>query len=100
MSSATAMERFGELFQHIPRLRVVLCKQCSTGIPPGQVATHLRVEHPSVSVAVRGDIVEFIHSLPDLAWKPEDVIVPKPAYELVDGLPCHGDTFEIGRAHV
>lgn len=87
------MERFGELFQHIPRLRVIVCKQCATAIPPAQITTHLRVEHPSVPVAVRKQIVEFVNSLLSVAWKPEEVVVPKPAYELVDGLSTYENTF-------
>jgi len=85
------MEPFNQLFQHLPKHRVAVCRQCAIAVPPAQFSTHVRERHPSVSVSVRGEIVAAVKSLADLAWEPEDVLMPKPIERPIEGLPVYRD---------
>lgn len=85
------MESFEQLFRHLPEHRVALCRQCAIAIPPIYVSTHLKEHHPSVSASVRGEVVAAVETLTDLAWKPDNVLVPKPAKQVIEGLPRYRD---------
>ncbi|CAE7189407.1 hypothetical protein PTNB85_04611 [Pyrenophora teres f. teres] len=85
------MELFAQLFEHLPELHVIVCQPCATAIPPAQVVTHLKERHPKVAVATRKSLAAIVHALPDLAWSPGDVRVPKPAKEPIAGLQSRGD---------
>jgi Orsellinic acid/F9775 biosynthesis cluster protein D len=85
------MASFERLFRHVPEHRVALCRQCAIAIPPTQVFTHLREHHPSVPVSVRREVVAAVGGLADLAWQPDDVLVPKPATTPIEGLPLCTD---------
>lgn len=85
------MDTFTQLFEHVPEVRIIICRPCAISIPPAQIVTHLKEHHPKVSVAKRKDTASFAHTLPDLAWHPTDVRIPKPAKEPIPGLPSRGD---------
>ena len=85
------MDLFVQLFEHLPELHVIICQPCATAIPPAQVSTHLKERHPKVAVATRKSLAAIVYALPDLAWRPGDVRVPKPAKEPIAGLKSQGD---------
>jgi superfamily II DNA helicase RecQ len=89
------MEAFKLLFDHCADFRVLICKGCKVAVPPGQTQTHLKAHHPSISVSTRREVVEHVGTLGELAWKPSDVHIPKPALKNIanlqtftDGLVC------------
>lgn len=87
------MDIFTELFEHQRELHVIICRPCAIGIPPAQIVTHLRTRHTKVPVALRKDIAAIAHTLPNLAWCPADVPVPKPAEECVAHLKSFSNAF-------
>ncbi|KAK1914357.1 hypothetical protein P3342_007603 [Pyrenophora teres f. teres] len=84
------MELFAQLFEHLPELHVIVCQPCATAIPPAQVVTHLKERHLR-SQSLRARAWQPSYALPDLAWSPGDVRVPKPAKEPIAGLQSRGD---------
>lgn len=77
------MDIFTELFEHQRELRVIICRPCAVAIPPAQIVTHLKTRHPKVPVVLRKDVAAIARTLPDLAWDPRDVRIPKPAEDCV-----------------
>jgi hypothetical protein len=80
------MDIFTELFEHQRELQVLICRPCTTTIPPTQIVTHLKSRHPKVPVSLRKDVAAIAHTLPDLAWCPTNVRIPKPAAESIASL--------------
>jgi len=87
------MDAFAQLFEHLAELRIIICRPCVIAVPPAQIVTHLKERHPKVSVAKRKDVAATAHALPDLAWDPEDVRIPKPARGPIVGLTSHANAF-------
>lgn len=61
------MHDFDDIFHHYPEYRVIVCKKCQFSPVPDQVSTHLRTQHPRMTVKQRNRIVETVQKLPDLA---------------------------------
>lgn len=80
------MDIFAELFEHLPRLCIIVCGPCAIAIPPVQIARHLRERHPKVPAAKRNDVAAVANTLSDLAWQPTDVCVARPAQIPIPGL--------------
>jgi superfamily II DNA helicase RecQ len=87
------METFALLVEHLPKLQIIICRPCAVAVPPAQLVTHIKERHPKVSVAERKDVAAIAHALPDLAWSPKDVRVPKLPREPISGLQSHSDAF-------
>lgn len=79
----STIDVFTELFVHQHELHVIICQPCSIAIPPAQIAAHLKTRHPKVLVSLRKDIAAIVRTLPNLAWDPRDVRIPKPAEDCV-----------------
>jgi hypothetical protein len=87
------MDIFTELFEHQRELQVIICKPCAIAIPPAQIITHLRTRHTKVLVALRKDVAAVVHTLPNLAWCPTNVRIPKLAEECVAYLKSLSNAF-------
>jgi hypothetical protein len=61
------MDVFTELFEHQRELQVLICRPCTTAIPPTQIVAHLKLRHPKVPISVRKDVAAIAHTLPNLA---------------------------------
>jgi superfamily II DNA helicase RecQ len=73
------MDTFAQLFEHLPEIRVIVCKPCTIAIPPTQIVGHLARHHPKVLAAKRSGFAAYARTLPNLAWEPTDVCIAKPA---------------------
>lgn len=80
------MDTFVQLFEHVPELRIIVCRPCAVAIPPAHITRHLKERHPKVPLAERKDVAAAALTLPNLAWEPIDVRIPKPANERVSYL--------------
>lgn len=75
------MDTLLQLFKHVEELQIIICRSCAIAVPPAHVARHLKERHPKVPHAKRADVAVAAHALNNLAWKPADVCIPKPARE-------------------
>jgi hypothetical protein len=85
------MDEFFNLFEHVAQHQILLCRSCAVAVPPAQLHTHLRANHPKLPVAKRKDVAAVAHTLPELAWDPSDVCLAAPAKEPIVGLPIRRD---------
>ena len=93
------MDLFQQVFQHEPENRIIVCWQgYHIGVVLDRVQTHLASFHKNVHAAQRKAIVDVVRRLPDLVWRPSEIVLPNsdrepiPCLEVYhDGLVC---TFE------
>ena len=93
------MDLFQQVFHHVPENKMMICWQaCHIGVVPDRVETHLASFHKNIHAAQRKAIVNVVWGLPDLAWRPSEVILPNPNTEPIEDLDVYHDglvcTFE------
>jgi hypothetical protein len=72
-----------QIFEKIPELRIMLCRQCKHGVHPKEVATHLRKKHYLKTSDIQ-PIVQTVQQWNDIIQDPAAVDIPR---ELDDPLP-------------
>ena len=86
------MDNFEGLFIHLPKHRVIICRQCQFAPVPNQIKQHLASHHNRIPAKQRQEIAETVLSLPDLAKTEAEVIYPKPKESPIVGLPVYYDS--------
>jgi hypothetical protein len=56
--------------------RVLICRQCQYAVVPSQLATHLKVYHPRLTLQQRRDYSTKVENCSALATVHEDVVYP------------------------
>lgn len=79
-----------QLFETIPHLRVMICRQCRYGVWPAEVESHLKHQHQLNYQTVR-QMVQAIHQWPGLASNYQDVQIPRVLDEPLPIVPCHSN---------
>ncbi|KAG9191444.1 hypothetical protein G6011_09532 [Alternaria panax] len=89
------MDQFNTIFVHIPRCRIIVCKECGTGVVKAHVATHLNSKHAYLTVSTRTDVVRVVRAMNDLAEDEDRVVYPEPGSDPIphlriwqDGIKC------------
>ena len=88
------MSSFEQLFQHIPRHGITVCKKCKYAIVPAQVNSHVQSQHPTtISKEERQRMVRSIAALSGIAKTPQEVRLPRQGQKPIKGLPILHDGF-------
>lgn len=72
-----------ELFVRVPRLRVMICRQCRYGVWPAEAERHLKRQHQLDHRTVRS-VIQTITQWTDIAHERQGVPIP---YTLDEPLP-------------
>jgi hypothetical protein len=72
------IDQFNTIFVHIPRCRIIVCKECGTGVVKAHVATHLNSKHAYLTISTRADVVRVVRAMNDLAENEDGVVYPEP----------------------
>src|SRR5690349_5341689 len=87
------MDQFETVFKHYPEYRIIVCRDCRSGVIPKNVATHLDGKHACLSKITRRSVAQVVQGLPQLADRPEDVVYPEPTSDAVEILPVWTNGF-------
>src|SRR5690242_9305860 len=89
------MDQFNTIFVHVPRCRIIICKECGIVVVKAHIATHLDTKHAYLTVSTRAQITQVARATEELAESEDEVVYPGPASEPVphlmiwrDGLKC------------
>jgi hypothetical protein len=92
-STSTNMDQFNHIFAHRPEYRIVICKQCQSGIVPANIPTHLGKHHAEFGSTTRREMVEVAKRIPGLAQASDEVVYPPASSRPVPDLPVWTDGF-------
>lgn len=85
------MDHFNAIFILVPRCRIAVCRECSTGLVKARFKTHFNSHNKDLSVATRKAVVEAAKDIEELAEGEEDIVYPVPESEPVPGLAVRRD---------
>ena len=77
-----------KLFERIPRLRVMICRQCQYGVWPGEAERHLKRQH-QLDCPTVARLVHEIQQWTDIAAHGQAVQIPHALDEPLPILPCY-----------
>jgi hypothetical protein len=75
------MER--QLFEKIPSLRIIICRQCKYGVRPAEIQQHLKRQH-QYSYQLARQVADAVHQWEDVEQDSEAIQIP---YQLEAPLP-------------
>ncbi|KAF9890012.1 hypothetical protein FE257_006692 [Aspergillus nanangensis] len=81
-----------QLFEIIPLLRIMICRQCQYGVWPAEVECHLKQQHQLPHSLVQ-PIVQAIQQWTEVAPNPQAIQVPQALDTPLPVLPCYWDGF-------
>jgi len=88
------MDQFNSIFQPYPQYRIVVCRQCCTGIVRSQTQAHLNTKHQYLPMSVRKDIVSAASRVREWANTEEEVVFPDPGNKPIHYLAIFKDGFK------
>ena len=77
----------------IPRCRILVCKECGTGVVKAYIATHLNSKHAYLTASTRTDVAQTARAMDDLAENEDGVVYPEPGSDPVPHLRVWQDGF-------
>ncbi|KAL4887742.1 hypothetical protein BDV59DRAFT_206691 [Aspergillus ambiguus] len=77
-----------ELFEQVPRLQVIICRQCRYGVWPAEVETHLKKQHQLDHTTV-APIVKTVSGWRGIATQRQAVQIPHVLDKPLPVIPCY-----------
>ena len=85
------MDQFSTIFNHFPQYRIIVCKECKSGVIPTHFKTHCDTKHKYLTAYTRRDIIQAAGQIEGLAESEKDVVYPNPTSDPVPYLPIQLD---------
>ena len=76
------------IFQKIPQLQIIICRQCKHGVHPREINTHLRKKHYMKSPEIQS-IIKTMQQWDDIIQDPAAVHVPRALDNPLPVIPVH-----------
>jgi hypothetical protein len=71
--------------------RILICRRCQYAIVPSHIATHLKVQHPQLTLQQRRGYISKVENHSALAKIYEEVVYPLPDDPPIESLPIYFD---------
>lgn len=80
-----------QIFEILPAVTVVVCRQCQYAVVPSQVEVHLRAHHPGYSLQQRKEMQQEVQRLEGVAFEKDQVCYPEKSDLPITGSLIFGD---------